>query len=810
MSAAPIVPAKTRDHLQWQSVLDRLADHCRCPLGAEQARGLAFAADAHERALRLARVDEGRALLDRGTNLPIGQPPKVSLALTIAARGGQVEPGQLVAVGLQLESASRCRRVLEEWASDCPLLADVGERLADLPHLGRDLLDAFDENGHVVDSASGELGQLRGRVSNLHEQLKQRVHGLLADPEYADLLQDDYYTIREERYVLPIKAGHKRHVPGIVHGWSGSGQTVYIEPQAVCDSNNRLLLAQAEVDREIFRILKRLGQRVGQEAGRIRRSQDALATLDLVMASAALSKELDCHPPIVEPGPLALKQARHPLLQLGGVEVVPNDIVLGDGHQALVLTGPNTGGKTVALKTAGLCALMALAGLHIPAAAGSRLPPFPGIFTDIGDEQSLEQHKSTFSGHIANLLEIMEAMQRGCLVLLDELVVGTDPLQGAALAQSILEGLADRGSILIVTTHYETLKVLPFDDPRFRNGAVGFDGASGRPTYHLQLDIPGSSSALQTARRLGLDSRIVDRAAALAGPQQQRLHQVIEQLEAQTAAALKARDLATRELAKATMARETADRLEARLRKRLAEGLSREQDAALKQARAARDTLAVIKKQLRDPARSKDLGWITKTLTKTERLSSAIADARDSARAKAAGPVLPRTQLKIGQKVWVVSLGTDAVLTRLPDAKGRCEVRAGIMSAQIKATDLRAGRHGPALVTAPEPITTSRARAPAAERRKGPVDWDDAPPQVPDNTVDVRGERADAALDQVEAFLDAQLGRESAIAFIIHGHGTGALKRALREWLKTCRYVREQRRGERGEGGDGVTAVLLR
>lgn len=799
----PIVPEKTRRHLEWDRVLARLAEHCRGPVAAAQAHDLAFAEDMSELADRQARTTEARALLDRGFGPPVGSVPEVAGAASRAARGGVLEAEELVALGQHLDTAARCRKYLVDVAGQAPALAAVARELADLPGLGRELLDTFDERGGLQDSASGELGFLRGRVANLHEGLKQQIHSLLSDSEYEGMLQDEYYTIREDRYVLPIKSGHKRHVPGIVHGWSQTGATVYIEPQAVMEANNRLLMAQADVDREVRRILGRLSKMVGEEAAAIRRSQEALATLDLAMAAGRLSKELDATPPTIERGALSLRRARHPLLALAGISVVPNDLELQEGQRVLVVTGPNTGGKTVALKTVGLCTLMALCGLHVPAAPGSRIPRVPGVFTDIGDPQSLDEAHSTFSGHLANITAILNALRPGSLVLLDELAVGTDPAQGAALAQAILEALADREALGLVTTHYETLKVLPFQDPRFRNGAMGFDASTASPTYHLRYDVPGSSSALATAQRLGLDRAIVARATELAGPQQARLQAVIETLEAEAAQLRKAREQAESEKRKAEVSRTSAEALEEKWRKRLREGLATERDQALREARQARDEIERLRRQLKAPELKGDADFLDKKRGRVERVIGQLADARASAQAQAAGPPLDKRELRIGQKVHVLSLGNDAEITRLPDDRGRVEVRAGILTATVDLSDLRPPGKRPKGLPEPD------GPKPKQPQPRGPVSWDDAPPQTPDNTVDVRGMRADDAMEEVERFLDVQYERDAQIAFVIHGHGTGALKKLIRAWLAKSRYVRDQRPGLPHEGGDGVTAVLL-
>ncbi len=800
---APTIPSKTLVHLEWSKVLERLSTYCRGPVAHAAALALDFPADGETLRRRLARTDEARRLLDAGRTVPLGEVPDVRAVARLAARGGVLEPDALGAIGVALETAARCARALEELRSAAPELARIGDQLPNRLDVARQLLSSIDERGQVADSASGDLGHLRLRVAQLHEQLKHRITGLVSDPQYTGMLQDEYYTLREDRYVLPIRSGHKNHVPGIVHGWSQTGHTVYIEPQAIVEANNALRFAQADVEREVTRILTRLSALVGEVATDIGSAVEHLATLDLSLACGALSKALEGTAPTVdEGGELRLNRARHALLVLDGVRVVPNDLVLGGGQRALVITGPNTGGKTVALKTAGLCTLLALAGLHVPCEAGSRVPRVPGVFTDIGDEQSLQAHLSTFSGHIVNVKGMLEVLLPGALVLLDELVVGTDPVQGAALAQAILETLVSRGAFAIVTTHYESLKALPYADPRFRNGAMGIDPDRATPTYLLRLDLPGTSSALGTARRLGLEPEIVDRAEALAGQQHSNLERVLERLERDAEAARQERVTLESERRALERARHDAEQHEKTLRERLKTGLDRERTAALDEARKLRDEVRALKRALQAPEQRKDVRVLEASKGRAEQVISTLVAQQAAATKAQAGAAPSPAQLTPGTRVYVLSLGCDAELLRAPDERGRTEVRAGALTIKIDASDLRLA--GPKGARLPEPAP--RKEAPAG---KVAVGFADATPQGVHNTLDVRGMRADEAIAATERFLDAQIERDGDVAYVIHGHGTGALKKELRRWLETSPYVRASRPAEQHQGGDGVTAVLL-
>ncbi|MEE2755308.1 MAG: endonuclease MutS2 [Myxococcota bacterium] len=797
------ITQKSQTHLDWNRIREAIADRCRTPLAYDRARSLLPLSSRVEISESLALTSEARRLFDQGYRLPIGQPGDVRPAARLAARGGTLSPDELVAIGAVLESIRRCRRQLLEIGESAPLMFNFVADLVEQADLEAELRICFNDRGELSEHASGDLYDLRNRVETLHSQLKDTVHGLVNDSSFEGMLQDEYFTIREDRYVLPIRSGHKNHVDGIVHGWSGSGATVYIEPQKVVDANNRLVLAQAEVDREVRRILSKLSAQVGRQANEIEQALETLGKLDYAWACGHLSSEMTCSQPVIGQGStLSLKNARHPLLLLSGTDVVPNDIELDGQHAVLVLTGPNTGGKTVALKTVGLCVTMALSGLHIPAAPGSKVPLSPSIFSDIGDEQNLDESLSTFSGHIANLNLIFGKLEEHSLVLLDELVVGTDPVQGAALAQAILEAFAELGAKVIVTTHYETLKLLPFTDDRFRNGAMGFDPSTGQPSYRLSLDSPGASSALQTARRLGLDDQIVRRAEELAGPQQQALQNVIETLEQERDQLHKFRTSAEQESIRLEIARKSFEARDKKLKERLKKGLENEQSAALTDARKLRDDLKQIRKSIRKKVVAGDADWLETAQKKAGDVASKLSQTAQEAEHAMAGPELDPASLTIGQAVWVVSLRAQATLTSGPDAKGRCEVKAGIMTAKVDLSDLRSNRFG-------KEEKKKELRTQKASTRPKKKGWDAVSPQIPDNTLDLRGARVSDALARVEQFLDMCYGRDFGSAFIIHGHGTGALKQEVRSWLRSSPYVSEQRPGLRHEGGDGVTAVLL-
>ena len=802
----PFISKKTQQHLQWYSILETLADFCQSEEGHKKAQKLDFAPTISDLTTRLAHTSEARRLLDEGNTLTFGGLYDVRSALTRASRASRLDPEDLIAIGRLLETARRTTEVLNAIPSAAALQSLAAPLFydAELEHM---LIDLFDENMELLSSASPSLRQLRGSTDALHEQLRNTLNRYLSDEDVLPMLQEDYFTLRDERYVLPLKSRHKNHIDGIVHGWSQTGSTVYVEPRRVIEANNRLMLAQAEVDAEVNRLLRDMTARVGRVAERIEESFHILVHLDLVWAMGRFSKRLNATVPMMSlDGSLNLKSFKHPLLVLSDQTVVPNSISLNRKQPSLVITGPNTGGKTVALKSVGLLTLMAHAGLHIPSQSGSTLPFVPGVFSDIGDEQSLESQHSTFSGHIANLKYIINRAAPGSVVLLDELVVGTDPGQGSALAQAITEHFVDTGCLLIVTTHYENLKVLALENDRFRNGAMGLDTSNSKPTYHLTLDLPGMSSALLTAERLGLSPSIVERASALIDPNQRKIQRQLQKLDRLQSEleAEKAR-LKTEEF---TLNKRTAEvrKREEKLAKQRQQIKDNAHGTLLKEAQTLRDAVKAQSKQLKRTTVDRD------ALAAAKGTAQAAIDHvfRERKAALAQGGDIDIESLKAGQSVYVLSMQRQGRVQEVDRNRSRCRVEMGQFSMLVPFADLQ---------TAAE----NQKKAPTAKRfasRQSETKQDTAvtttpsqpnavAPQTSQNTVDLRGQTVEEALENVIKFLDESFLRNEAGVYIIHGHGGGHLKRAIRGFLNTTEYVVDQRPGDRYEGGDGVTVVRL-
>lgn len=759
---------------------------------------------------RTSEVTEARGLYARGEPMPLGGILDIAGPIERVRKAAALEAAELVAVAGTGRSLARLRTHLRAHGAVAPKLQARAEQLADLGHVFHPILEAFDADGRLVDHASDALGPLRKALASIKTMLEKRANEMLTDERFAPYLQDAYYTQREDRYVLPIRTDGKGFVRGIVHGTSQSGQTLFIEPEEIVDLNNRRKLAEAEVADEERRILVKFSGWVAEEADGFARSLAAAEVLDVIAAAAVLAEDTVSAEPILDDAPrIALLHARHPLMLLADKRVVANDVTVAAG-QTLLVSGPNAGGKTVALKTVGLAALMARAGLHLPAESGSAIGWFSSVVTDIGDAQNLEQDLSTFSGHMVNLRELLATAAPGTLVLIDEIAVGTDPDQGAALAQAVLEALAAKGITGIVTTHYERLKALGAADPRFANASVGFDLERLEPTFKLHLGAPGSSGALQVARRMGIAAEVVERARVLLGAEGVRVEELLanvadqrRRIEEERAVLLS--ELEAVESDRAAM-RVHRDRTQARFEKqtRAAHG------EALSALRAARRDIEEIRKQVREKAAEATPDTVREATRALVAPGAAVAQHEPRRKLPPGTPASPE-QLVAGAPVIVPKLGRCEVVG--PPHDGKVEVRLGAMRALVPIADVLLDSHRNARRHREE-----RERAALDEKPQGPsvVLVDGMPAggrataRTIDSTIDVRGQRADEAVAAVDRFLDESLMASRDVAFIVHGHGTGALRTAIRTHLTTHKGIQTFRAGEPNEGGDGITVAFLK
>jgi DNA mismatch repair protein MutS2 len=801
-----VIGRRTLDDLGWPTLVDHWAKRCATKRGETAVRAEPMFGEIAAARQRVAEISEARGLASRDAKLPLGGIVDIAGAIERVRKAAALEAAELVAVASTGRALARLRTHLREHAEVAPKLAVHAGALADLGHVFHPILDAFDADGRLVDHASDELGPLRRAAASIKAQLEKRMDGMLTDERFAGYLQDAYYTQREDRYVLPVRTDGKGFVRGIVHATSQSGQTLFIEPEEIVDLNNRLKLAEAEVVAEEHRIFIKFSGWIAEEADGFTASLAAAETLDVIAAAAIMADDTISAEPILDETPrIALLHARHPLMLLAERRCVANDVTVAAG-QTLLVSGPNAGGKTVALKTVGLAAVMARAGLHLTAESGSAIGWFHDIVTDIGDAQNLEKDLSTFSGHMVNLRELMRAAAPGMLVLIDEIAVGTDPDQGAALAQAVLEALANRGVTGIVTTHYDRLKSLGSSDAHFANASVGFDLERLEPTFKLHLGTPGSSGALAVATRMGLDRGVVERARELVGVQGTRVEELLanvadqrRRMEEERAALLAELEAVEAERATLKMHRDrTAARFEKQARAAHGEALS-----ALRNARREIDE---VRKQIRAAATPDDVRAATRKLVAP---GAAVAQHEPKRKLPPGTPATVES-LVVGAPVIVPKLGRCEVVS--PPHDGKVEVRLGQMRALVAIDDVLMDSHRAARAAERE-----RDNAPPPDKQEPGVVLVDGVPaggrataRTIDSTVDVRGQRVEEAVAIVDRFLDESLLANRDTAFVVHGHGTGALRSAIRTHLATHQGITTFRAGEPNEGGDGVTVAFLK
>lgn len=822
MTTALDVSIEHQKDLGWPRILQALADRASTEPGRDACLDLDFHEDYESAFETLYAVDELVTLLTRGGDLPVSGTREIKAALQKAKRGAVLAPEELVAIAATAESCVATRRHLLHHADQHPRLGARGALLPNVQSLARELSATFDASGQIRDDASPELAAARQRLIGLHRHMKERLESYIGRPELDDVLQDRFYTQREDRYVVPVIASFQKDVPGIIHGASNSGETVFIEPGEFIEGNNAIKVADATVRVETERVLRLRSQWVAAESDDLALAFDTLVELDTLMARARLASDLDATVPrLSRDGEIRLVGARNPHLLLKGTAVVPNDIALSPTESFLVITGPNTGGKTVTLSTVGTFVMMIAAGIPIPASEASIVAPFASLSALIGDAQDLERDLSTFSGHLLAIQHILDAAEPGALVLLDEIITGTEPTQGASLAIAVLESLASRGARGFVTTHYERLKTLPYEDERFANASVGLDEATHAPNFLLTQGRPGSSNPFDIALRLGFPAHLVERARQVAGGHSglaealDRLRTFEVEAEAARAEARAERDRLASETARLLAERQ-------RLKREARAELDALQRAARAKIREALDELSALRQVLPDKVKE-PRGEIAaqQAITKLqEQIREALPPAEDEKRPPSDDPrdagELADKDKRVGARVWVRSL---AKAGEIVDLRGeRATVAVGALKTSVHLADLgrvTGGESSPPLPRPQAPSAATHAFAPASgtsRTRTEELSEDDPrvpPPRTDEITADLRGRRRDEVVERVEPLIDRAWRDNVEAVWIIHGHGTGALRDEVRELLSRSPLVSGFRRGRRHEGGDGVTIAFL-
>jgi len=792
---SPLDP-RTLIILEFPAVLERLARLTAFSAGREAALALRPVTDREVAVRRQRETAEALALLLAGTDLPLAGAHDVRSAAEAARLGGMLTGQQLLEVASTIRAAERVARAAQRVAQEAPLLSAIGTGCAGLGPLRSLIEQSITERAEVASHASPQLAQIRRELGGAHDRLRQRIEALLRDATVRVALQEPLVTQRDGRYVIPVRSEARGAVPGVVHDTSASGATVYIEPFAVVDLGNRWRELQLQERHEVERVLRDLSTAAGEAAADLADMVRRLAAIDCAAARARLAREWGAtalhrtgteQPWLAQaPAELRLVEARHPLIE---GNVVPVSLAVGGDWRALLITGPNTGGKTVALKTAGLLTLMALAGLPVPAEAGSQVPVYDAVFADIGDEQSIAQSLSTFSGHVTAIIDIMERATSASLVLLDELGAGTDPIEGAALAVAIVDRLVAQGAALIATTHHSELKLYAHEQPGVMNASVEFDVETLSPTYRLTIGLPGQSNALAIAERLGMPADVIGQARDGLSHQERDLERVLAELRTQlTAAEEQALETAT--------VREDASRLRRELQRQLA-GLAAETAQLREEARSR------VREELRETER---LVERTRRQVEAARLGQAVADLDRARQAAAAIPAPPPAVLAPllvepgapsavtpGVRVWLRGIPSPGEALSAPNAAGEFEVLLGSLHTRVRLTQVQ------------------RIAAPGESPR--PLHLDRLPPEpelesVPEE-IEVRGRTIEEAIPEVEHYIDraARAGRPRVR--VVHGKGTGALRQAVRELLAGHPLVITVESGGRAEGGEGVTVAHL-
>jgi DNA mismatch repair protein MutS2 len=803
---------KHLETLEFPQILLRLARHVSFSAGRKLVLALQPSPIFVEVRQRLQETREARHLLDAHGGLSLGGAHDVRPLARNAARGAVLQPLDLLDISSTLRVGKRVQRLLGRLLGQVPLLADIAARIEPCQALADEIGRCISEQGEVNDHASAKLARLRREMQIAHERLQDKLNRILANPRNAPYLQESLITQRGGRYVIPIKADFKGRIPGIVHDSSASGATLFVEPLSAVEMTNRWRELQIEERKEVERILAELSALVADLADELAWTVEALAELDLVLAKARYANELGATEPRLVPftpsgrgaarrqsddsqhmgsefrhpgSVLDLRQARHPLLD--PETVVPIDVHLGDDFFILVITGPNTGGKTVSLKTIGLMAAMAQSGLHLPVEDGSAISVFDGLYADIGDEQSIEQSLSTFSSHLTNIVQLLDRAGERSLVLLDELGAGTDPVEGSALARAILSHLLERQITTLVATHYSELKAYAHTTPGVENASVEFDLESLSPTYRMQIGLPGRSNAFAIAERLGLSSEIVGPARALVSPEELRTESLLAEIQQAHREATAARDEALRgERRMADQERQLTARLAA-IEGERASILGEARAEARRELAAVREEIEALRSDMSDRKSQSALGeaWLAQAQARLTEQEELVRPAPP--------PLLPEERIlsgavEVGDTVWIRGLNTTGQVMALEG--DTAEVQVGSFGVRVQCDELE--RRAPPKATAQE-----SAAVPAG------------PQHAPSVELDLRGQRVEETLAQVDKYLDDAFLAGMPFVRIVHGKGTGALRQAVREQLRVHPLVKSHRSGERGEGGSGVTVVYL-
>ena len=774
--------------LEYDKIIAMLCREASCSLGQRLAEELRPSADPDWVLASLAVTTEARRAWEEAGRLPLGGLHDVSSEIDRARIGAVLAPEDLLRVGSTLAGGRRLREFLAERRERLPLLWETASGLGSFRRIEDEIARCLGPDGTVLDDASPDLRRLRNLLRTLQNRVRDKLDSLIRGGDHQKHLQEALVTVRNGRYVVPVRQEYKANFPGIVHDQSASGATVFIEPMAVVELNNQLRSAEADEEEEVRRVLSMLSALVGEEAAAIAATLGALAELDLAFAKGRFSLEMGgIEPEVNDEGWLELRGARHPLLR---GEVVPIDAALGKDFDTLVITGPNTGGKTVTLKTIGLLTLMAQSGLHIPARVGSTVGVFTQVACDIGDEQSIEQSLSTFSSHLSHIVAILGGLEgRRTMVLLDELGAGTDPTEGAALAMAILEYLHAREIRTVATTHYSELKAFAYQTPGVQNASVEFDVASLRPTYRLTIGLPGQSNAFAIAARLGLNTSIIERATGLISREDRQVEELIGNIANDAKAARDARRTAEELRARGDRFKQEHEAELARLRREKDEILreaKKEAREILNETRRETENLLRLLQEAGDEKQRREAAKLIR-----EEIRARLDTLETEEAPPPAGEAVALENPRPGELVRSRSLDKQGQVLAL-NGDGQVLVQVGIIKINLPLTDL------------------SRVDEPAGRANQGNLgNLGRNKALAVSSELDLRGMRVDEALAMTDKYVDDLALAGMGQARIIHGKGTGALRQAIGDYLRGHPRIKTSRMGLPNEGGAGVTIIEM-
>lgn len=790
---------KTFKVVEFDKIIDRLLTHTSSEPVIQRIKNIKMLPLEEAKEAQRETTEAVFAMLRQG-NPPVNlSVPDVRGAVKRTQIGAILNPAELMGISRTMYCARRMKSYLNDAGEDLSVLGGFAKSLTAVKQLEDRINSVIISETEIADDASPELLSLRKKQRSLNAKIKETLNSMIHSEHYKKFLQDPIVTMRSDRYVIPVKSEYKSEVNGIVHDTSSSGSTLFIEPMSVVSANNEIRALINREEQEIQKILAELTVDAGEHSQEISENYNIICELDFIFCKGKLSLDYDGREPVLNgDGIIEFKKARHPLIDKS--KVVANDIYLGDNFDTLVITGPNTGGKTVTLKTVGLFSVMAACGLHLPAGDNSKAAVFSHIFADIGDEQSIEQSLSTFSSHMVNIVDIVKRVDDNSLALFDELGAGTDPTEGAALAIAVLEHLKLFNAKTVATTHYSELKLYALSTDRVENASCEFNVETLNPTYRLMIGVPGKSNAFAISRRLGLDESIIGRANELLSDENVKFEDVIGELEESRAKARSEMEYAQR------LKREIKD-LRKELdseRKKLKDNKSRILNEAHHEAKiivmeAREEANAVIRdlEKLREKGAAEAAEKIAKSREKLKKKEDSIDEAMSRSQKPRTIYRKPPKDLRVGDTVKIVTMSDqEASVSKLPDKNGMVIVQAGILKMEVHISNLVKIEDKTSKQLADKYVKTSNTFASKSMEAT--------------TTVDVRGQNLEEATINVEKFLDDCYLASVSPVTIIHGKGTGILKKGIHQMLKKHKYVKSYRLGTFGEGEDGVTIVELK